>query len=312
MAVSVIIPCYNASRWIRETLDSVCAGQSMEMEIIVVDDGSKDDTAAIVEQEFAQARLIRTQNRGASHARNTGTQAASGEYIQYLDADDLLVPGKIAAQMKLLVQTGADVAYGDWQRLVWKETGFEAGEIVQRRMRRHAELELFGYFWCPPAVYLFRRSIVERIGSWNPRLPIIQDARFALDCALHGARFAYQEGIVAFYREHGTDSLSRKDPVAFVRDVYRNAGEVEQWWLEHGGITEERRVALVECLGFVARASYEQDRDTFDQACEVLDRVAPGYVPVNRRKLAFAAKLVGYRRAEAAAAVYRRVKRVLH
>src|SRR5207248_2091455 len=156
---SVIIPCFNASRWIRETLDSVCAGQSMELEIIVVDDGSTDDTAAIVEQEFAQARLIRTPNRGASHARNTGTHAATGDYIQYLDADDLLAPGKIAVQLRALDKSGAEVAYGDWQRLIpgW-DVEFIPGPIVARQMRRAPELELFLDFWCPPAAYLLRRS----------------------------------------------------------------------------------------------------------------------------------------------------------
>src|SRR5438105_1387389 len=134
--VSIIIPCYNVSRWIRETLKSAVAGQSMELEVIVVDDGSTDDSAAIVEREFAQAKLIRTPNRGASHARDTGTQAASGDYIQYLDADDLLAPGKIAVQLRALEESGAEVAYGDWQRLIPRGVEFTRGAVVARLMRR--------------------------------------------------------------------------------------------------------------------------------------------------------------------------------
>src|SRR5438105_429631 len=99
-AVSVVIPCHNASRWIRETLASVVAQNHDGLQIIVVDDGSTDDSAAIVDREFSDATLIRTPNRGASHARNTGTEAAFGDFIQYLDADDLLAPGKLAAQIR--------------------------------------------------------------------------------------------------------------------------------------------------------------------------------------------------------------------
>jgi glycosyltransferase involved in cell wall biosynthesis len=290
----------------------VCAGQSMEMEIIVVDDGSTDNTAAIVEREFAQARLIRTPNRGASHARNTGTEAATGDYIQYLDADDLLAPGKIAAQLRALDESGCEVAYGDWQRLIPNgDTEFTRGPIVARQMQRAPELELFLDFWCPPAAYLFRRGIVDKVGGWNQRLPVIQDARFALDCALHGATFIHCPGIAAYYRDHASGSLSKRDPAAFVRDVYVNAREVEAWWEEHGGLTRERKQAVITVLSYVARASYEYDASMFEAACSRLEHLRPGFVPDAPRQLAVASRLVGYRRAEALALAYRRVKGAL-
>src|SRR5579859_6937798 len=102
--ISVVIPSYNAARWIRETLASAI-DQTDDFEIIIVDDGSTDGTSEIVEREFPWVRLIRTPNRGASYARNTGTEAASGDFIQYLDADDLLAVGKIAKQIAALEAT---------------------------------------------------------------------------------------------------------------------------------------------------------------------------------------------------------------
>jgi glycosyltransferase involved in cell wall biosynthesis len=230
--VTVIIPCYNASRWIRDALESVVAQGLDSLEVVVVDDGSTDGGADIVQREFEFARLVRTANQGASKARNLGTSLAGGEFIQYLDADDRLAPGKIRVQLDALKSTNADVAYGDWQRLVQKGGAFEPGELVQRQMQREAELDLFGDFWCPPAAYLFRREIVDRIGGWNEGLPVIQDARFALDCALHGATFIHCSGVMAYYRVHDAESLSRRSAAAFHRDVYANAGEVEKWW--HG------------------------------------------------------------------------------
>src|SRR5258708_36047806 len=134
------------------------------------------------------------------------------------------MPGKIAIQVGVLEQTGKDVAYCDWQRLVLVgEEEFVPGEVVARQMQREPELELFGDFWCPPAAYVFRRRIIEVVGGWNEGLPIIQDARFALDCALHDAEFVYCPGVMAYYRIYGKESLSRRNPIAFTRDVYTNS-----------------------------------------------------------------------------------------
>ena len=134
---------------------------------------------------------------------------------------------------------------------------FEPGPVVSRQIDGPAEIALFTDFWCPPAAYLFRREIVDKV-SWNLGLPVIQDARFVLDCALRGARFVYTPGIVAQYRVHQSGSVSSRDPIAFVRDCLRNSTEVEQWWMEHGGTTPARRKALLQTYGYVARASFER------------------------------------------------------
>jgi glycosyltransferase involved in cell wall biosynthesis len=315
ITVSVVIPCYNAEAWVRDSIKGVFSQEvsatDLRLEVIAVDDGSRDETAAIIAQEFPTVQVISTPNRGASRARNSGTDAATGEFIQYLDADDLLAPGKIAAQIRALEESGADVAYGDWQRLQANRKGdFILGEIVARKMQRDPELELFGDFWCPPAAYLFRRRIVQRVGKWNERLPIIQDARFALDCALHGGTFVYCPGVMALYREHGPSSLSRRDPVAFVRDVYANAIEVERWWLEHGGLSDVRVQSLADCYGYVARSCYARDKETFEMSYADLMRIAPNYVPRQPRYFAAACRLLGYRNAEAAASIYRRARRI--
>lgn len=314
---SVVIPAYNSSRWIAATLESVRAQRRGDLEVIVVDDGSTDNTSGIVERGFPEVQLVRTSNRGASQARNLGTGLARGEFIQFLDADDLLAEGKIQVQIEALERSGADVAYGDWQKLMPSGGGasveeFAPGEVVVRKIEGDPEIALFGDFWCPPAAYLFRRSMIDKVGGWNESLPVIQDARFALDCALHGGRFVYTPGIAAYYRAHEAGSLSRRNPVAFVRDVYRNAQQVEQWWGEHGGIGESRVQALKHCVGYVARASFEIDGETFERAVADLERWGAGtYTPEGPRHLRMASRLIGYRRAERAASWYRKTKRAL-
>jgi glycosyltransferase involved in cell wall biosynthesis len=318
---SVIIPCFNSSAWIRATLRSVVAQNQEGLDVIVIDDGSTDNSAEIVREEFAFVNLVRTPNRGASQARNLGTSLAHGEFIQYLDADDVLAEGKIRAQLEALERSGADVAYGDWQKLAPSpapglKCDFVPGEVVARAIEGDPETALFGDFWCPPAAYLFRRGIVDQVvdqvGGWNESLPVIQDARFALDCALCGGRFVHTPGIAAYYRAHEAGSLSRRNPVAFGRDVYRNAQQVEAWWREHGGVDESRRNALKHCLGNVARSSFKIDPETFERALADLERLGSGpYTPEGPPHLRIASKLIGYRRAEQAASWYRKTKQAL-
>ena len=309
--VSVIIPCFNAETWIRETITSVLGQDLDNIEVIVVDDGSTDRGPEVVRTEFPSVQVVRTANQGPSRARNLGTELSAGQFIQYLDADDLLAPGKLHLQVDRLVSSGADVAYGGWQKLVYSpHGGYEFTTSCEREMER-AEIELFADFWCPPAAYLFRREIVKKTGGWNERLPIIQDARFVLDCALHGGRFIYCPGIMAYYRIHSTDSVSRRDPIGFVRDCFRNAAEIEKWWEEHGGCDEGYRGALLKVYSYVARASFEKDLLTFEAAYNALERLKPGYVPDRPRHLAIASRFLGYRRAEWLALWYRKAKRLM-
>src|SRR5262249_10572299 len=101
--VSILIPAYNAQEWIADTLRSAIAQTWPRKEIIVVDDGSKDQTIAVARQLEGQGvRVIPQKNSGAAASRNTAFSHCQGDYIQWLDADDLLAPDKISSQMQLL------------------------------------------------------------------------------------------------------------------------------------------------------------------------------------------------------------------
>jgi GT2 family glycosyltransferase len=311
-SVSVIIPCFNGRSWIRETLESVLEQGFRHIEIIVIDDGSTDGSGQLVAQAFPAIRLIRTENGGASRARNVGTQLARGEFIQYLDADDLLAPGKLKTQLNALASSSADIAYGDWRELRMGPDGtFAAGRLVSRRIEGDPQIALLTDFWCPPAAYLFRRAIVDRAGGWDELQYVIEDVRFVLECALQGATFVHTSGVAAFYRMHDSASLSSQDPVAFTRGCLRNADSIEQWWRQCRGLSPARLRALLRAYGHVARASFGSDAPTFEAAVAALERLQPGYVPAGPWPLAVTSRLVGYRSAEALASRYRRVKRTV-
>src|SRR6476660_3095578 len=109
--VSVVVPCYNAERFLAETLQSAFIQTYPEIEVIVLDDGSTDGTADLIRSYGDRVRAEFGPNRGASAARNRGTALALGEFIQYLDCDDLLTPDALERRVDVLKKSGADVAY---------------------------------------------------------------------------------------------------------------------------------------------------------------------------------------------------------
>jgi len=307
--ISVIIPCYNASRYIGDALESVFAQQSVSQEIILVDDGSQDGSPEFVEAHFPTVQVYRTSNQGPSAARNFGTARSRGEFIQYLDADDLLAIDKLKIQKSALVESNADVAYGDWLKFRSSANGTkEVSERVSRSLGLHPDLDLFNGFWCPPAAYLLRRSIVDRVGSWNPRLQVIQDARFMLDCALRGGKFVYCAGIMAEYRLHRSGSVSTRSRTAFLSDCLRSALEVQDWWTSRGELDQPRRGAIVNALNHVAAGSIETAPDLFAEACSAIAHLAPCYPSAWPFKIRFAVGVLGYRSAMSVAYRFRRCK----
>ena len=113
--VSVIMPAYNSEVYIRESIDSVLAQSFTDFELIVVDDGSTDTTAAIVESYTdSRIRLIRQPNRGVSEARNTGIEAARGQYITFLDSDDLYYPDFLKTLYHLIRSNQAEMSFSNY------------------------------------------------------------------------------------------------------------------------------------------------------------------------------------------------------
>ncbi|NTU65476.1 MAG: glycosyltransferase family 2 protein, partial [Chloroflexi bacterium] len=112
--ISVVIPAFNASRYVDVCLDSVfCQSGDFDLEVIVVDDGSTDDTVFLLEQR-AGVRLHRQAQRGPSAARNVGIAMASGEYVAFLDVDDLWPPGSLKSRFAVMLQNpDAGLAFGD-------------------------------------------------------------------------------------------------------------------------------------------------------------------------------------------------------
>lgn len=280
--ISVVIPCYNAELFLAETVESVLLQTFTDYEIILIDDGSTDGTLEVIKSFGDRLRSEEGVNKGASAARNRGTQLAQGKLIQYVDADDLLMPDALASRVNAMQSENADVAYSDWQRLEEKKGEFQPGAVISRKIEDvhpDAQIALFTDFWAPPAAILYSREIVKAIGGWNESLPIIQDARFFLDAALMGAKFVYVPGVGTQYRVHKSNSLSRRDASEFFKDIYRNACQVEAFWQDNGGLTKPRIRALIQVYDLTARSLFMADEQMFKENLHRLYQLEPRFRP---------------------------------
>jgi len=165
--VSIVIPAYNASQWIAETLESVLAQSFSDFEVIVVDDGSTDNTANVVSR-FKRVQYIHKPNGGEGSARNVGIQAAQGEYIAFVDSDDLWFPDKLRLQLEFLKQTRMGWVYCDgyvFDGSSGKDlhkfsdvTQLHSGDILR---------PLFFRDFIPSPTPVIHRSVLEDVGYFN-------------------------------------------------------------------------------------------------------------------------------------------------
>ena len=210
--VSILIPGYNAEAWLAATLESAIAQTWPNKEIIVVDDGSKDNTLAVATRfESPIVKVITQENKGASAARNRALQVAQGHFIQYLDADDLLAPDKIERQLQLLKDSSDWIAAAEWSRFY--KSPSEALFTSQPLWTDCSPVEWLVCAWegnwmMHPAAWLLPRQIVEKAGSWNETLSLNDDGEYFCRVVLASVGVKFCHGAKSFYRSGISNSLS--------------------------------------------------------------------------------------------------------
>jgi glycosyltransferase involved in cell wall biosynthesis len=203
--VSVIIPSFNSVQYLADAVKSVNAQTYSAVECIVIDDGSTDRTTALLEDLstlYPGLRMLRKANGGPSSARNMGLSHCTGQFVSFLDADDLLLPNKIERQVAFLnAHPDIGFVYGDY--LVVAENLREMALFTAEMPRELDPVEAFCYRnWFNPLAPLIRRTVVDGVGWFNEELKSAEDWDYWIRCA-KVARLAYLAGPVGLYRQHG-------------------------------------------------------------------------------------------------------------
>ena len=206
-AVSVVIPTYNCARFLRQSVDSMMGQIVRPAEIIVVDDGSTDDTLSVLAPYGERITVVRAEHAGYAAARNLGLRHARSEWIAFQDADDLALPDRLAAHLDALQQhAGCEAVFCNGERIA--ETGTVTGDrVVPAKLAAacHARVlgvaDLFDGF---PAYFqgaLVARQAFVAIGDFDVTLPVYTDMEYGYRLFAR-ARTVFVDRVVFHYRAH--------------------------------------------------------------------------------------------------------------
>jgi glycosyltransferase involved in cell wall biosynthesis len=316
--VSVIMPTYDAQKWVVDTIDGLMRQTYPHVELIVVDDASRDDTVAVVREKLTKDFVNKWQiveldgNRGPSAARNVGLRAARGSWVQFLDSDDFMAPQKFERQMAYCASAPSDVSaiYSPWRRCYFDDGKITwDGPIAQPEMEGKAPIMcLVGANRPLQASGLARRSALEQIGGFDEALRFWECEEINVRLAKAGRlEHVASDEPLYLWRDHrdkvyigGEDARYQSTPVAlgWIEQVLKAAGgrSLDQLNLA----AADRRDILEDCTAW-ARKLYSQDRAGFRKYLALARKLDPNLAPTHPKYAAALSRYAGYEFAEAVA-----------
>lgn len=217
--LSVVVPVYNRAQLLPLTLASLLAQSKPAEEILVVDDGSTDASAAVAEALGPPVRVIRQANQGPAAARNRGLAEARGEWVHFFDSDDLALPDLHAKQLQVLQVTGADLAYAPWLKCaVSTQAITPTNQVLQQHGLPDGDLvrALLSNWSVVPICCLIRTRLARHVGGFPAQLQVGEDQLFLLRLLLAGARLVHTPGTLVVYR---ADNSGKQSCAAGGRDL---------------------------------------------------------------------------------------------
>ncbi len=284
LSVSVVIPCYNAARFVMDAVDSVLAQTIPVREILVIDDGSSDHPEEVLARYGERIRVIKQENAGVSAARNRGIREAKGELIAFLDADDRWLPHKLARQIEYLV-AHPEVAVVHTDVLIWNSEKRETSYEPMGRERYQGNCYEKFFFECriSASTILARKQCLEDVGGFDERVTAAED----LDLWLRLARrwpFGFVDEPLKLYRKHDSNVTGDSKKMAVGRAfVYAKALRDDP---SLSRILGPRRVRAA-ISGFAFEAGYRHYAEGNMSEARRYFRRAIGYRATSARSWAF-------------------------
>jgi len=205
--LSIVVPTYNCTRYIKRTIESILMQTYSSYEVIVVDDGSTDDTRIVLQNYQNRIKYVYQENKGVSAARNYGIQLARGEFIAFLDADDLYLPDKLAEQVACFdARPSLGMVHSGWRKVNRLEETI--GEIEP--WNDAPRLNLKTWLLMRPVflgAMIFRREWLERVNGFDTDLCQAEDVDLTLRLALMGCKTAWVYQSTVCYRQHEENTM---------------------------------------------------------------------------------------------------------
>lgn len=253
--VSIIIPCHNAERYVGESIESALAQTYVHKEVVVVDDGSTDSSLEVIRSFGKQIRCVTGPQKGGGAARNRGLGESRGEYIQFLDADDLLDPRKLELQTEVLRVAGTDlvISFG-------KMVDFQSGRILRECCRPVSETDDFLVHVLHGNVTtvspLHRRGLLTQVQGFREDLNGSQEFDLHLRLAAKGARARCVPEIL--YTQRVRDGSVSSNYVKTVGQQLICVPPVYQYLRASGQLSETRAQAFAELMARSARGCLQR------------------------------------------------------
>jgi len=252
--VTIGIPCRNAQQWIAAAVESALAQEAVRPDVVVVDDGSTDDSLAILDTFGDRIRVFRHAGEGAPSARNRALAEAHGDWIQFLDADDYLLPDKIQRQLNAADSFPAGmVPYSPVLSETWRD-----GKVVSLAADAiDPVLDIYSQWllWQMPQTggVLWPVQTLRSLGGWKPDQPCCQEHELYLRALQSGIGFGFASDARAVYRLWSEDTLCRKDPAQVIRVRSGLLAAMLDWLESSGRIQPQHRQ-------YAGRAFFEMAR----------------------------------------------------
>ena len=309
--VSILIPCYNAERWIAQAIDSALSQTYPSIEVIVVDDGSSDRSLEIIQSYSGQIRWETQPNQGGNVTRNRLLELSRGEWLQYLDADDYLLPHKIEQQIRYL-SSDTDILYSPSIFEYWQDN--QARQEVLPIPEPHDPWILLARWYLPQTGSpLWRRQAVVEVGGWKVDQPCCQEHELYLRLLIAGKRFEYCAAVGSVYRQWSDSTVCRRDPAETRRQRLAIENRLEQHLKAVSQLTPPRQQAISQARFELARIIWLSNRQWAEQIISQICHSDRAFIPSGQAAPAFyqfTYRSLGFSAAEQLAALKRSYSRL--
>ena len=213
--ISVVIPTYNCGEYLPQALDSVITQTGCSYEIIIIDDGSTDNTKQTLLPYRDKVRYVYQNNQGVCASRNHGIKLAQGEYVAFLDADDYFLPGKLASQLAIFQQKPElGIVHSGWLRV--DSVGKPEQEVKPWAYMSDLNLEgWLRYKAVLPSAMMFRRQWLEKVGGFDTGYTVAEDVELVLRLALAGCQGEWLRQVTVCYRQREQSAMTDGLPQAY-------------------------------------------------------------------------------------------------